>query len=1128
MQPRRIASCGLTIALLAATIACGGGNRQNITIAVSPTSATVDVGSATQATATVTNDTADKGVTWTVSCSLASCGSTTPALTSSGSPTTYTPPASQATSVTVTLTATSVSDSSKSAAVPITVPAVTITVSPASPTVQLGGVAQFTATVANDGANKGVAWAVSCAQASCGSISPGTTASGAATTYTAPTAPPAGIMPVTITATSMTDTAAASNATASVPGINVSISPSSNNGVSVPSGGNQQFTATVTGDPSSGGVTWSLEIVINPCGLKVCLQTRPCPAACGSVSPTNTASNIAATYTAPPTPPKGVLATLLVATSMTNTSANGTASIQVLPISVSMSPANTTVAPGATQQFSAAVTNDGANRGVTWSLSQYGAACSPACGTISPTNTASGVASTYTAPTTSPVMPAPQITATSVEDMTKSASATAYISCSPAVTAGPDVRADCLLSQMTQSEEVQLVHGGPEAVIGQGPMGVAVWVEGVPRLNIPNLYMADGSVGLGNNVGQATALPSSIASAATWDPNEAYKYGTVIGKDFSAYAINMNLGGNVNLIGREPRDGRVFESKGEDPILAGKIAAQHLKATQDQYVLANIKHFAFNDQQTGESQANALIDDRSARESDLLAFEVGIKDSGVQSLMCATNLVNGTYSCEDSNLLSNILKGNWAFHGFVLSDALSTHATADANAGLDEEQPVEKYFQHLPQAIANGQVSQARLDNMVHRTLRAMYAAGLFDHPASPHAVDVAGDDAIAQEIEEQGAVLLQNNGILPLAAANLKNIAVIGSHADIGVLSGGGSAQVTPNGGPALNEGTPCPPCWASVIWDPSSPLNAIEAIAPNANVQFNDGTNATSAATLASASDVAIVFVSQWTSEGMDMPNLNFTDVIHALPVDQDALVSAVVAANPKTIVVMENGGAQVLPWLNQVAAVLEAWYPGERGAEAIANILFGAVNPSGKLPITFPASVNDLPRPVIAAPTDPTAPFDVDYTIDGFNVGYKWFDVKNLTPLLPFGFGLSYTTFSFSNAQVTSNLTSANPNIQVSYTITNTGSAAGSEVAQVYLGMPAATGEPPRRLVAWQKTLLQPGQAQTLTIEVDQNDSSHPLSYWDVNSSNWLLANGDYTVYLGSSSRNVVSVGAFHVGP
>jgi beta-glucosidase len=694
----------------------------------------------------------------------------------------------------------------------------------------------------------------------------------------------------------------------------------------------------------------------------------------------------------------------------------------------------------------------------------------------------------------------------------------------------PDQRADQLLTQMTQDQKIQLVYGAVGAATASTTRGGAGWVPGIPALGIPDLYLADGSVGVGNGVGQATALPSSIASAASWDLNQATQYGSVIGAELRAYGMNVNLGGNINLIGREPRDGRTFETKGEDPLLAGKIAAAHINAIQAQHVIGGIKHFALNDQETGRTTANAQIDERGMRESDLLAFEIGVKDSNVQSVMCSYNLVNGVYACENAHLLNDILKGDWQFPGFVMSDWGATHSTVNAALnGLDQEEPDNQYFGSLAQAIAGGQVPQSRLDDMVHRILRAMYAAGLFDYPASITPIDTAADQAIAQAAEEQGAVLLKNaNGQLPLNAAALKSIAIIGSHADIGVLSGGGSAQVIPTGGPALTEGYPCPPCWAEVIWDPSSPLQAIQAMASNATVQFDPGTNATTAAALAAASQVAIVFVSQWTSEGMDLASLNFTDVIHTPPIDQDALVATVAAANPHTIVVMENAGAQVMPWLGSVGAVLEAWFPGQQGGPAIANLLFGAVNPSGKLPITFPAGVSQLPNPVIATPPDNTTPFPVDYSA-GFNVGYKWYDSQGLTPLFPFGFGLSYTTFSFSNAAVVNNMASGNPNFQVTFDLTNTGGVAGAEVAQVYLAFPAATGEPPKRLVGWQKVLLQPGALQQATIEVDANDSSHPLSYWDINSNGWLIAPGVYTVYLGNSSSgaSLITVGTLQIG-
>ncbi len=704
----------------------------------------------------------------------------------------------------------------------------------------------------------------------------------------------------------------------------------------------------------------------------------------------------------------------------------------------------------------------------------------------------------------------------------------------------PDQRADLLLSQMTLDEKFQLVHGNLTLQSGVGPRGAGFWVPGIARLGIPDLLSADGPTGVGDAVGPATALPSSLASAASWDLNEAYKYGQVIGKELNAYGMNVNLGGNVNLIGREPRDGRTFETKGEDPLLAGEITAAHLRAIQDQYVIAGVKHYAFNDQETARTQANALIDERSARESDLLAFEIALAESNAQMLMCAYNLVNRSYSCGDDHLLNGVLKGDWAFPGFVLSDAYATPSSvASAMAGLDQEQPGGYMFEgiwaseSLEAAVQNGDMPVSRLNNMVHRILRAMYAAGVFDHPAQVQPIDAAGDAAIAQETEEQGAVLLKNaGGQLPLNPSNTTSIAVIGSHADVGVLSGGGSAQVTPVGGAALTLPPACPPytpppgglaCTNSFqVFDPSSPLAAIKAQAPGATVTFNDGTNSAAAATLAASSNVAIVFVSQWESEGMDLENLSFSN-------NQDALVTAVAAANAHTIVVLENGGAQIMPWLSSVNAVLEAWYPGQGGGQAIANILFGKVNPSGKLPITFPASVADLPRPVIPIPSPPTstAVFNVDYTIEGYNVGYKWYEAQGLQPLFAFGYGLSYTTFSISNLQLTPDSPASN-GFQVSFDLMNTGTRAGAEVAQVYLGLPTSTGEPPKRLVGWSKVLLQPGAQQHVTVTVDANSSSHPLSYWSTSSNGWVTAPGDYTVYVGNSSDNVTSAGTLTVGP
>jgi beta-glucosidase len=306
--------------------------------------------------------------------------------------------------------------------------------------------------------------------------------------------------------------------------------------------------------------------------------------------------------------------------------------------------------------------------------------------------------------------------------------------------------------------------------------------------------------------------------------------------------------------------------------------------------------------------------------------------------------------------------------------------------------------------------------------------------------------------------------------------------------------------------------------IYDPSSPLDAIKTAAPGATVTYNDGANLAAAASLAGSSSVAIVFVSDWESEGMDRVDLGF-------PNGQDALVAAVAAANPHTVVVLENGGAHGMPWLGSVSAVLEAWYPGQRGGAAIADLLFGRANPSGKLPITFPASVNQLPRPTIPTPSSSTGTFDVDYTVEGFNVGYKWYEAQNLKPLFAFGYGLSYTTFSMTNLQVTPKASPAS-GFEVSLNLANTGGSAGAEVVQVYLGLPPGIGEPPMRLVGWSKTLLQPGAQQALTIAIDASSSSHPLSYWNSGTSGWVVAPGLYTVYVGNSSDNVKVAGTFSV--
>ncbi|MGC9971336.1 MAG: glycoside hydrolase family 3 C-terminal domain-containing protein [Bryobacteraceae bacterium] len=705
----------------------------------------------------------------------------------------------------------------------------------------------------------------------------------------------------------------------------------------------------------------------------------------------------------------------------------------------------------------------------------------------------------------------------------------------------PDQRADLLVAAMTLDEKVSLLHGGGWGVVFAAPdapptrsLGGAGFIPGVARLGIPDLQMADAAVGVtrSSTFGRySTPLPSGVSEASSWDLNVAREYGALIGRELRDQGYSMSLGGGVNLT-REPRNGRNFEYKGEDPILAGRLVGAEMKALQEQGIIGHTKHYALNDQENGRSFVNVKAEERAMRQTDLLAFEIGIKESGLGAVMCSYNLLNGDYACENSYLLNELLKKQWGFPGFVISDWGATHSTVKAAlSGLDMEMPGDTFFgAELKKAVESGTVPVSRLNDMVHRILRSEFAAGLFDNPPSRKVPNIFTGLEVAQRVAEQGSVLLKNaEGQLPLSASRIRSIAVIGSHADAGVLSGGGSAQVDPPGGNAVPPRTaPRPPWYEQVIWHPSSPLKAIRAKAPNATVEYNPGTDPAAAAALAAASAVAIVFVNQPTSEGADAANLS-------LPNDQDALVSAVAAANPHTVVVLETGGAVTMPWIDRVTAVLAAWYPGIRGGEAIANILFGDVNPSAKLPLTFPRSEADLPHPTLAQQPPPasdadmvarfpgdsfkvnTRKFDLEFS-EGLKVGYKWYDAEGKDPLFPFGFGLSYTTWAYSDLKVT-----PGPAPTLAFTLKNAGTRPGAEVAQVYVTLPAAAGEPFKRLVSWDKVPLAPGEAKTVTLTLDP----HYLSIFDPDKDAWSLLPGDYSVHVGGSSRDLPLRGAFRIG-
>jgi beta-glucosidase len=691
----------------------------------------------------------------------------------------------------------------------------------------------------------------------------------------------------------------------------------------------------------------------------------------------------------------------------------------------------------------------------------------------------------------------------------------------------PDERASMVLKEMTIDEKITLLHGtgmaglslmSPLAVHSNGGAG---YVPGIPRLGIPAIQMSDAAYGVrssGENGRYSTALPADVAGAASWDLEAGYEYGALIGRELRAQGYNMTLGGGTNLT-REPRNGRTFEYLGEDPVLAGKMVGAVMKGLQAQHVIGDIKHYALNDQESGRNAVNVNIDRRAARESDLLAFEIGLQESDVAAVMCSYNRVNGDYACENKYLLTDLLKKDWNFKGFVLSDWGGTHSIEKASAaGLDHEQPGEIFYgDDFKKAVESGKVPATELDDHVQRILRSMFATGVVDDPPQKSVVDVVGGFEVAQRIAEQSTVLLKNaNAQLPLDATKIHSIAVIGPHADVGMISGGGSAQVDPPGGNAIMPPGKGNTHWQDHIWFPTSPLKSIHAKAPGANVQFDSGADPAAAAALAKSADVAIIFAHEWESEGMDLDSLS-------LPDNQDELIAKVAAANPHTVVVLETGTAVTMPWADQVSGILEAWFAGSRGAEAVANILFGDVNPSAKLPMTFPRSEADLPHPTVVKPPKITTDadrqgwkriagglpaFQVTYD-EGVKVGYKWYDAENKPVLFPFGFGLSYTTYSYSNLKVT-----PGKNPHVTFTVTNTGNRAGAEVAEVYASLPAAAAEPPKRLVGWSKLKLNAGESKEVSVDVE----AKYLSIFNVEKDAWQLIPGDYGFMVGGSSQSL----------
>lgn len=689
----------------------------------------------------------------------------------------------------------------------------------------------------------------------------------------------------------------------------------------------------------------------------------------------------------------------------------------------------------------------------------------------------------------------------------------------------PDKRADLLLAQMTDSEKISLLGGDELSGVGGAEGTHTGTMDGVPRLGIPRLYLSDGPAGVRS--GQATALPSPIALGATFDRHAAWQDAAVIADEVIKKGNDIVFAPTVDIV-RTPLAGRAFEALGgEDPFLSTSLAVPWIKSAQGKGLIATVKHYLGNNQEGTGPKANeatpgnpaisigafatvgkrgdidARIDQRTMREMYLPMFEAAVKQAGVEAVMCAYNKVNGPWACENKTLLENILRKQWGFKGMTIADYAATHDTgASLRNGLDiEPWPGVSYgVAAITAALGTGPATIADVDRHVHRYLGTLFASGALDRegfPADEGSIDRSGNAAKSASIAEKSIVLLKNRqGILPLKRGKLDSIAVIGLVADR-YFTGGGSSEI-----------------------DPFQTTTALAGITKQAgsgvDVGFADGTDPDQAAQLAGDSDVAVVVVGSWSSEGIDRACLSLE--CPSFLGDQDALIRKVAAANRNTVVVVESGGPVLTPWRNQVGAILEAWYPGSSGGTAIGRVLFGKVDASGRLPVTFPRKESDIPTS-----GDPNAYPGVDDVVkyeERVFVGYRHYDRRKIKPAYEFGHGLSYTKFRFSKLK----LKRRGLKLTVKARVSNVGKRAGVAVPQLYLGLPSTSvKQPPRALKGFARIKLKRGKSRQVKFTVDKRG----LSFWNAGKNRWQVAKGCYRVYVGSSSRKLPLRGRFGIG-
>lgn len=674
-----------------------------------------------------------------------------------------------------------------------------------------------------------------------------------------------------------------------------------------------------------------------------------------------------------------------------------------------------------------------------------------------------------------------------------------------------EARVEDLLGRLTLEEKVSLVHGDTKFT-----------TNAIPRLGIPTRWLSDGPHGVREDVGPdtwysagrtddfASCLPALIGLAATWNPECAKAYGHVIGEEALARGKHIMLGPGVNIM-RTPLNGRNFEYFGEDPVLAAQMSVPYVKAVQSHKVASCIKHFAANNQETQRMRVNVEMDERALREIYLPAFKAAVQEAGVWTLMGAYNRFRGEHCCHNAYLLNDVLKGEWAFKGLVMSDWAGTHDTPQAvENGLDlemgTEKPYEDYYLSGPylEGLKSGAFSVETLDEKVRRNLRVMFWTGAFDGRPDG-ALNTPAHHISAKTIAAESLVLLKNeSAALPISADTVGSIAVIGENAVRLHAPGGGSSGIK-----AFYEITP---------------LQGITKRAgAQANVTFSMGYRQGGgqgligrAVDAAKHAEVAVIIAGLNHTPFLDDEATDRRDM--KLPYQQDELIARVAEANPNTIVVLETGGPVEMPWLGAVKAVIAAWYPGMEAGSAIAEALFGDTNPGGKLPCTFPARLED--SPAHANGTYPGVDLETTYE-EGIFVGYRWFDEKRIEPLFPFGHGLSYTSFEYSNCSVQS---LAGGSVSIAFSVKNIGSRAGQEVAQVYVAdLESALPRPPKELKAFRKVALKPGEAAKIELELGPD----ALAYYDPSRKGFVAEPGQFEIQIGSSSADIRLRAGFELG-